>query len=467
VTGRRRAWGRRAAAALLMWVPLFGSPARAQEPPPPPPAPPSVEPLPPDAGANEPDAASVDTTPIAEAPIAPVTPPLVITGYVDIGFADAQGNGTSFHADDNRAPVDYGVDTFAPAVNARGEAASTNPGVDPLGNPRFVNGFLPRSAGIGGTPSFLINTASADFRYTAPDLPVMVFTRVQVLPRFLGDGDATRVVLDQAFGRITPIRSAELALSVGKFDPVFGIEYLENQANFRIGVTPSLLARYTTGTSIGAKLFYRVQLVPIASAISVNVSATNGGTLVESLQTADRSLTGVPVGSGRFGYELNLARTSLKLGASLSYGPRNDQRDRAAMQRVYGVDVRLYVRSLTVSGEYVRIDQDEGSADGKLTGLGMFPFASAFYAQGFWVQASYEFPLPIATFRATPYARYEQRHGEFEDFAAIVVDRITGGVNVGVGENLQVKAEYLANRELSGAPKVANNVFASSLVWTW
>ena len=54
------------------------------------------------------------------------------------------------------------------------------------GNPRFVNGFLPRSAGIGGTPSFLLNTANVDFRYTSPELPVMVFTRVQLVPRLEG-----------------------------------------------------------------------------------------------------------------------------------------------------------------------------------------------------------------------------------------------------------------------------------------
>ena len=41
------------------------------------------------------------------------------------------------------------------------------------------------------------------------------------------------------------------------------------------------------------------------------------------------------------------------------------------------------------------------------------------------------------------------------------------GLNLGMGENLQVKAEYLLNRELAGAPNVANNVFTSSVVWTW
>ena len=94
----------------------------------------------------------------------------------------------------------------------------------------------------------------------------MVFSRVQFLPRFIDaadGGDGTRVVVEQAFGRLVPFDSQELALTVGKFDSVFGIEYLDNQANIRTGITPSLIARYTTGQSIGAKLFYRIQIAPI------------------------------------------------------------------------------------------------------------------------------------------------------------------------------------------------------------
>ena len=259
------------------------------------------------------------------------TPPLVITGYVDVGFARAQGNGTSFPSSYTpvaAVPADYTVDPFAPAVNSRGEAASTAipPGAS-------AAGFLPRSAGIGGKPSFLINTADVDLRYTAPELPVMIFTRLQVIPRLYDQdttqgipaGEYTRLFLEQAFGRITPLKSAELAISIGKFDSVFGIEYLDNEANFRVGVTPSLFARYTTGQSTGVKVFYRYQLIPIASALSVNVSATNSGTFVEALQGPSRSLTGRPIGAARPGYELNLARVSLKLGGSAAVRPRNDQ----------------------------------------------------------------------------------------------------------------------------------------------
>src|SRR5262249_45380884 len=206
-----------------------------------------------------------------------------------------QGNGTSWPANfisptpmgaTMPGPADYYVDTFAPAVNSRGDVASNVP---PAGN--TLNGFLPRSAGIGGTGSFLLNTANVDMRYTATDMPVLVFTRLQLVPRLYGPnvgsgdmgGESTRLFLEQAFGRVTPLRNAELAISVGKFDSVFGIEYLENQANFRIGVTPSLIARYTTGQSVGVKAFYRFQLIPASSAVSLNVGATNTGTIVESL----------------------------------------------------------------------------------------------------------------------------------------------------------------------------------------
>jgi hypothetical protein len=409
--------------------------------------------------------------------------PLVITGYIDVGFAKAQGDGTSWPASYQppMGPADYFVDTFAPAVNSRGEAASTAAPPNTT-----VGGFLPRSAGINGKPSFLINTADVDLRYTAPELPILIFTRLQAVPRLydpdpseniLG-GEYTRLLLEQAFGRITPLPNAELAISIGKFDSVFGIEYLQNEANFRIGVTPSLLARYTTGQSTGAKVFYRFQIIPLASALSLNVAATNSGTFVEALQGPSRSLTGQPVVSGRLGYELNLARVSVKAGGSAEYGPRNDQSVTTdAPQTLVGADLRLIVPTLTVWGEYVRVQEEDGSDAGfmmipKLAGTGPYPKVGEFYAHGFWVQAAEELPLPPLErlpLRVTVYARYEMRHANFPAFpgAEITVDRITGGLNVGLGETLQLKAEYLVNREIDGAPQVPNNVFTSSAVWTW
>jgi hypothetical protein len=399
-------------------------------------------------------------TPPAEGAGAPAA--LSINGYVDVGFAKAQGDGTSFAPGDTRVPLDYGVDGFAPAVNSRGDAASTDPGPG-----RTVNGFLPRSAGIGGRPSFLLNTLDVDLKYVAPATPLMIFSRVQFLPRlFETGGDGTRVFVEQAFGRLVPFDSQEVALSVGKFDSVFGIEYLDNQANIRTGITPSLIARYTTGQSIGGKLFYRLQIAPIWSALSLNVALTNSGTFGEATQPPDASLTGAPVASGRFGYELNAPVLQAKLGASAMYGPRNDQPDRSAHQRALGADLRIAIAGVYLNAEYVHVDEDEGGP--KTTSIGSFPFASGFHARGGYAQLAYALALDAGPLRKlTVYARYDRRHAWFDGFTPITVDRITGGLRLDLWEALILKGEYLDNRELSGAPTVANNVFTSSLVYSW
>jgi hypothetical protein len=478
-------FGGRAALLLISVVPVsaYADPAAA---PPPAPLNLAAPPLP-----DEPPPPPEPTEEVTPPPPSNVSP-LVITGYVDVGFAKAQGNGTSFPAawyvtaPALGGPADYYVDTFAPAINSRGEVASV---AAPPGT--TIGGFLPRSANIGGKPSFLINTADVDLRYTAPELPVMIFTRLQVLPRLYDAvptpptpdtsegfpaGEYTRLVLEQAFGKINPLRSAELSVSLGKFDSVFGIEYLDNEANFRVGVTPSLVARYTTGQSTGLKVFYRYQIIPASSAVSLNVAATNSGTFVEALQGPSRSLTGQPIVAGRLGYELNLPRASIKVGASYEKGPRNDQSLSTDIpQTLYGFDLRVVLPSFVLSGEYVHIAEEDAGQIGapmnppKLAGTGAYPSITEFYARGFWVQAAEELPLSIDLFRLTVYARYDQRHAQFPDAAGstLTVDRITGGVNVGLGESLQLKAEYLVNRELSGAPQVANNVFTSSAVWTW
>lgn len=386
--------------------------------------------------------------------------PWTVNGYVDVGFAKAQGNGTSFAPGDQSVPVDYGVDTFAPAVNSRGDVASTDAGG------QFVNGFLPRSAGIGGNASFLLNTLDVDLRYTPATAPLMVFTRVQFLPRFTGAGDDTRVYVEQAFGRLVPFESQELALSVGKFDSVFGIEYQDNQANIRTGVVPSLVARYTTGQSIGAKLFYRVQIPAAWSAVSLNVAATNSGNFVEALQPPDASLTGTPVGSGRLGYELNAPAVQVKLGASAMYGPRNDQPETSAHQKAFGLDARAAWAGLYLSAEYVRVEEGEGGP--KTTSLGNFPISSAFWARGGYVQLAYGLPWSTGLLhKVTVYGRYDRRHAWFQGFTPITVDRFTGGLRVDLWESVIVKLEYVANRELAGAPTVANNVFTSSLVYSF
>lgn len=391
------------------------------------------------------------------------TPPFVVMGYVDVGFARATGNGSSFAPGDPRPEPDYTADPFAPAVNARGEVASLDAGG------RQLNGFLPRTVNIGNRPSFLLNTLDLDLRYQAPRAPVMAFARVQFLPRWGGDGNGnvTSVYVEQAFGRVTPFDGREFFLGVGKFDSVMGIEYLDNEANYRTGVTPSLFSRYTTGTQLGAKLFYRQQLPALWSALSLNAAVTSGTSFIEALQPPDVSLTGAPVFSARLGYELDLPSLQLKVGGSAEHGPRNDQHGRDAPLDLYVADARLSVAGLALSGEYVKVKEEEGPGT-KQTGLGGFPEASDFHASGFWAQAAYTLHLELSSLRAvTLYGRYERRHAWFEEMAPITVARLTGGLRVDLWDCLIVKGELLLNRELEGAPGVENDVLTFSAVYSW
>ena len=50
-----------------------------------------------------------------------------------------------------------------------------------------------------------------------------------------------------------PTEDGKHSLFVGKVDSVVGIEYKTRKAPERFGITPSLLARYTTGTAVGIK----------------------------------------------------------------------------------------------------------------------------------------------------------------------------------------------------------------------
>jgi hypothetical protein len=385
---------------------------------------------------------------------------LALDGYVDVGFADAQGDGTSFAPGDTRVPADYVADGFATAVNSRGDVASTSAG-------RFSNGFLPRSMGIGGRPSFLLNVVNQDVRFRSADDRLTIFARAQFLPRFSASGSETRVWVEQAFARLVPFASLELALTIGKFDSVFGIEYLDNPSNLRTGVTPSLIARYTTGQLVGAKLFYRFHVPALSSSFSLNLSASNGNTEIETLQPADASLTGRPVLAGRFGYELGLGFMQLRLGASGLYGPRNDQTDAGARQKCSGLDARLYVAGVSLSGEWIYFDQDRGAGN-KVTGTGTEVGASAFEVRGFYVQLAYRLPVAWGALTGlSPYARIERRRAQFEGFPLLESRRLTTGARIDLWNDVAFKGEWLFNREAAGAWPVRNDVLALSLVFSW
>jgi hypothetical protein len=401
--------------------------------------------------------ARADEDSTAYAPPAGAVSPLQFHGYVDLGFAKAQGNGTSFAPNDLRVPADYGVDTFATAVDSRGDVASIN------SNGLPTNGFLPHSLNIGGNASPFIATVDLDVAYAPEGAWYMGFIRLQFMPRVnAAQQEADQFLVEQAFVRIVPFNSAEFALTVGKFDGVFNIEYLDNEAPVRTNITPSLIARYTTGQQLGAKAFYRIQVPALWSAVSLNVALSSNPPVVDALDPSALSLSGAPVFTGRFGYELNAPKFELKLGASASTGPRGDQDNATVVQQELGGDARIIVSWLSVSSEFVHIMEQEGGS-GKVGSGGLI---SPFMVNGYNATVAIGIPIPSTIIRrVSPYVQYSQRFGGFTGFAWLDTCRITPGLRLDFADVAALKAEYLRNIEIAGAPTVANDVMTSSLVF--
>jgi hypothetical protein len=187
---------------------------------------------------------------------------------------------------------------------------------------------------------------------------------------------------------------------------------------------------------------------------------------VETLQPQSASLTGTPVFSGRLGLEVNLPSLEVKLGLSALDGPRNDQSQPGVRQKALGGDARVVFGPVELRGEWITLTQDEGAGD-KVNGLGTQTVVSKFDVRGGYGQLALGFDFSGAVRRVAVYGRYDRRHARFEGFTPITVDRITAGARVDLWESLAVKGEYLMNRELAGAPNVANDVVTSSLVYTW
>jgi len=137
-------------------------------------------------------------------------------------------------------------------------------------------------------------------------------------------------------------------------------------------------------------------------------------------------------------------------------------------QGALGADLRLYLFGLSLSGEAVRLVQQEGSGAGKINGTGRHEFASGFRVAGWYGTASYGIDLGGGALRRlSPYVRYEERRAEFDGFPRLRLSRVTAGARLDLWDVLAIKAEYLMNGEVSGAPPVDNDVFAASAVWTY
>jgi hypothetical protein len=443
-----------------------GSPAHAQEAP-------AADPSTPPPGEGIPDGVPLDEA--AAEPGEPPAPPPTIedvderlrraedallgprrtptwTGYVDFGFFVPGGNGAGYVQDYGHAfypqYAQYGWvfagDIFAPAVNSRGEPADLGdaPGVD-----RFD------SVNSKGAPGFILNEVNFNLESSMTS-NAFLSASFNLVPRTGNDfrwGDFFD--LDLAQLEWVPTKDQRTSIFIGKIDSVIGIEYRDRKAPKRFGVTPSLLARYTTGTALGLKVrskFGPDDLVVVAAAL------TNGSNTVEPFHFYDEVDSNAgKTGSARVSVRLPVPG-ELELGVSGSYGAQ----DRALSSRYamwfFGVDALGHLGPLDVKAQWLKGKAPGWEPDG-VYGLNLH--------QGAYLELDYMVTSSLGVLG----------RGEFRDALVWLGTerlyvtkswRATVGGRWVISEKAALRAEYLRNGEYSG-PHVRNDVFTSSLVMSF
>lgn len=406
------------------------------------------------AAAEAPSAVQVAPAPVAEAPL---LSPVTFAGYLDVGFFVPFGTGVGVLQDTGNVAfpeyagrfgwVFYG-DLLAPAINTRGEAADLG---ELPGSRRFD------SVRSRGAPGFIVNEVNLRAQ-AAVGRSVLLQASVNLMPRSgaeFAPGDFFEVDLAQL--EWMPTDDRRLSIFVGKMESLLGVEYRQRKAHARFGITPSLLARYTTGTPLGLKVrskLFRGDFLTLAAAV------TNGSSTTEQFHFYDEvdSNAGKTV-SGRvslkpFAFLESAVLGELEVGVSGAWGPQDRARDSLGAMWFIGVDLLWHKGRVDVEAQWLK-GFAPGQAADQVYGLQL--------NQGAYL---------VVTWRITALVGVLVR-GELRDAFVFLGDerayltrsyRVTAGARLSIDEHVTIKAEYLFNGEYGGVPTVPNDVFTSSLV---
>jgi len=397
-------------------------------------------------------------------------PIVSVGGYVDAGFFVPQGTGVGIVQDSgpiaDRHFKEYAGryswvflgDLLAPTINSRGEAAD-------LGEFAGIDRF--DSVDSNGAPGFIINEVNLTLN-AALSSSALATASVNFIPRTGHDfnlGDFIEVDLAQL--EWMPTASGRTSIFVGKFDSVIGIEYRERKASQRFGITPSLIARYTTGTPIGLKVrskFGDNDRVVVAAAL------TNGSSTTEQFHFYDEVDSNAgKTASGRLAVK-PLPGLDLEIGASGEYGSQDHALDSLDPMWFWGLDLLGHLGPLDVKAQYLQ-GYGEGEQPDQIYDPNHRPYGLdlkhggyleldwmvtpllGVYGRGDWRDAIVTLGNPASITRTGADRIYITKSW-----------RATGGVRAVINEHIVLKAEYLHNGEYGGVPEIANDVFTSSLL---
>jgi hypothetical protein len=385
-----------------------------------------------------------------------------VSGYLDFGFFYVQGNGSGIRQDagNSRFPEYAGRvpgswvfmgDPLSTAVNSRGEPAD-------VGESRAVT-FNP--IGNQGKASFIANALNLSI-FAGIGESLTVNGMFDLVPRsrdvsnpsglFMGDFLDVKLAYAEY---LIPTSKVSFTIDAGKFDSVLGREYRTQESPDRLGVTPSLICRYTCGRPLGIKA--RAQSTN--KTWTANVAVTNGTSFVEMFPFYGEVDTNhAKTGSARLSYRLPLG-TGLEFGASGAYGAQDLQSDDKIIQWHYGFDVHLDWNHVDFTAEFV-----QGSAEGAdAVGNVRCGSAPCLRYKGAYGQVGYRL-----TNWLTPYVRADWRDALHESGASFVyvsnLVRFTPGVRFELGTHVILKAEYSVNQELGRIPPIPNDVLTSAMI---
>lgn len=451
-------------------------PAPPPPPPPPPEAPPPVVPAPPDPELQkklqeldqrlqkvEDDLSQAkDDNQYLEDKVKELLPLAGrLSGYVDIGFFGTTGNGAGTREDlagiyfpqyVGKVPGSWVFmgDPLSTAINSRGEPADT-------GDSRAVT-FNPIHS--RGNTTFIVNAVNLAL-FTGIGETAQINVSTDFIPRSRDVSDPSGINLGDyidvklAYGEWRPkIDAFNLTLQVGKFDSVLGYEYRALESTDRIGITPSLICRYTCGHPIGVKArarFFDDKLI-------ANVAVTNGSNFQEQFPFSDETdVNEFKTVSGRLS---TLIAKKVEVGVSGAFGAQDDQTDNGVYQWHTGADIHGEIKDFEFTVEAVH-----GRARGKTTpgndvDCDIAPCLR--YTGGY----------ALLAYRANnvfiPYVRADYRNALHQSGASFVyitdIWRTTVGVRAEIGTHVIAKVEATKNMELGAIPTFPDDVVTSSLV---
>ena len=371
-----------------------------------------------------------------------------ITVFVDVGGFAVGGNGSGIRSDLDhiyypkylgRIPGQWVFmgDTLSTAINSLGEPADTS-------DSREIKIDTIHSK---GRPSLIVNTLGLSVgKYLGHDISVSALA--ELLPR------PGETLFDVPLAHIDwrPIHTVDLVISAGKVNSVLGVEYRSQDAPLRLGVSPSLICRYTCGRPLGAE----ARLVEGRLSLSGGVFGSDQFDQRFEPKLELHAAT-LPTVAGHVQWMLPVGQ-GLEVGISGAAGPQDNQSSNSIAQWHVGVDLALrdfhgwdavaeYVQGLQ-QGQTMTVPCDVASC---LTYKGAYLLVDRRVTEWF-----------------TPYARIDWRSAVHEHGADFVyeshVARATIGAHFEMTSTILAKIEYTFNHELDGIPQFADDILTTSIV---